>query len=56
MSKKLQPGANPETSKAPDAVQEINHLQDEFAGQGGSYVIDPLTNKRVKNTGDVENG
>lgn len=30
--------------------------EDEFAGQGGSYLIDPATGKRVKNLGDTQNG
>lgn len=41
--------------KASVAVPEphINELlQDEFAGQGGSYSIDPATQKRVKNSGE----
>lgn len=31
-------------------------LQDEFAGQGGSYTYDPKTGKRTKNLEESENG
>jgi len=39
--------------EAPPATQ--TH-QDEFAGQGGSYFIDPVTNQRVKNLGETQHG
>lgn len=41
------------TAEATPATQ--TH-QDEFAGQGGSYSIDPATNQRVKNLGETQHG
>jgi len=41
------------TAEAPPATQAH---QDEFAGQGGSYFIDPATNQRVKNLGETQHG
>ncbi len=31
-------------------------VEDEFAGQGGSYTLDPVTGKRTKNVEEESNG
>jgi hypothetical protein len=53
---KKQKATKAEVAKQPVKAPKNDHLQDEFAGQGGSYLIDPATHKRVKNTGDLQNG
>lgn len=49
MSKTKDPAAAEQTPDKADESTAPPHYQDEFAGQGGSYVIDPVTNQRIKN-------
>ena len=46
MSKTKDPAAAEQTPDKADETAPV--YQDEFAGQGGSYVIDPVTNQRIK--------
>lgn len=46
MSKTTDPAAAEQTPDKADETPAV--YQDEFAGQGGSYVVDPVTNQRVK--------
>jgi hypothetical protein len=48
MSKTKDPAAAEQTPDKADKSTAPTHYQDKFAGQGGSYVIDPVTNQRIK--------
>ena len=39
-----------DTEKKEPEKKEFTGYQDEFAGQGGSYIYDPLTKKRTPHT------
>lgn len=46
-----------ETEKLEPAEEVVTGYQDEFAGQGGSYLYDPITKTRTPITeGNLTNG
>jgi len=56
MDKKKQAIDSAKEENQAEAIPATQTHQDEFAGQGGSYFIDPVTNQRVKNLGETQHG